>query len=235
MNNDRWNIAQEYEKNWWDTRKENVSLEFYRHFAEDLTEHLQGIFEIKKDTVTLEIGSGAAGTITFLDSEEKYAIDPLEYYYSTVEQFTKDRDSRVRYYSAKGENLPFDNLFFDLIIIDNVLDHCDDPEKVIKEMYRVIKKEGIIFLRQNTYHFWGVFIRNRLEKFTFDKGHPYTFSKKILKNYIEREGFIIVKYSRNGYFKTWIQELFAFRKKEFIKAMLFATRDKTTYILRKEY
>ena len=233
MNENRWELAQEYEKEWWDSRKEAISLDFYKHFAEDLNGILKDILEIKKNTFILEIGSGAAGTITFIDSDNKYAIDPLEYFYSTVKEFTKDRDSRVKYFSAKGEELPFEKEMFDLIIIDNVLDHCADPDKVVEEMNRVLKPGGIIFFRQNTYHCWGVFVRSIMEKIVFDKGHPFTFSKSRLEKIFTKFNFTTLKFSRFGYFKTWKKEFFSFKPKELAKALLFATRDKTLYILKK--
>jgi SAM-dependent methyltransferase len=233
MTENRWEQAQKYEKNWWENQKDSITIEFYKNFAEELKIVLNGILDIQKTTSILEIGSGAAGTITFIDSDNKYAIDPLEYFYSTVNEFTKDRDPRVNYFTAKGEDLPFDTHKFDLIIIDNVLDHCSDPEAVLSEMDRVLKKGGVIYFRQNTYHFWGIFVRTLMEKITFDKGHPFTFSKKQLQKLFKKFHFDTLKFSSNGYFSTWKNEFLTFKKKEMAKALLFATRDKTLYILRK--
>jgi len=234
MKTNRWNLAQMYEKNWWNNKKEGISIVFYKNFAEVLSKDLTGVLEIKQNTYVLEIGSGAAGTITYVESEKKYAIDPLEYYYSTVIEFTRDRDQRVNYYTGKGEDLPFESAKFDLIILDNVLDHCSDPDKVFYEMERVLKSGGILYFRQNTYHFWGVIIRTLLEKIMFDKGHPFTFSKKHLEKLFPQFHFRVLKFSSNGYFETWKKEFFSFKPKELAKAMLFATRDKTLYILKKE-
>lgn len=233
MGENRWNQAQKYEKNWWENQKRLITLDFYKNFAVELNDTLNGILTINKDTFILEIGSGAAGIITFIESDHKYAIDPLEYYYSSVDEFTKDRDQRVNYLTAMGENLPYENEMFDLIIIDNVLDHCSEPVKVIEEMKRVLKPGGIIYFRQNTYHFWGVFVRFIMEKIAFDKGHPFTFSKNQLEKLFVKYHFKTMRYSNNGYFKTWKKEFLAFKAKELAKALLFATRDKTLYILKK--
>lgn len=229
----RWNEAQKYEKKWWDSKKKEIITTFYANFAEKLIDDLDGILEIKLDTSVLEIGSGAAGTITYINSNVKYAIDPLEYYYSTIEAFTKNRDSRVKYFTAKGEELPFESEKFDLIIIDNVLDHCSDPMKVISEMRRTLKKGGIIYFRQNTYHIWGLFVRTLMEKISFDKGHPFTFTKKYLENQFLSNNFSILKFTHYGYFSTWKKEFFTLKVKEIAKALLFATRDKTLFVLRR--
>ncbi|MBZ9569801.1 class I SAM-dependent methyltransferase, partial [Patescibacteria group bacterium] len=39
-----------------------------------------------------------------------------------------------------GGNLPFRNLFFDIVLINYVLHHAQDPERLLKEAKRVSKK-----------------------------------------------------------------------------------------------
>jgi SAM-dependent methyltransferase len=47
---------------------------------------------------------------------------------------------------AKGERLPFKDASFDGAICDQVLEHVYDPEAVVREMVRVTKPDGLIFL-----------------------------------------------------------------------------------------
>ena len=182
----------------------------------------------------LEIGSGAAGILTFLQSKSRYAIDPLENFYSTVPQFVEFRDKSVKYYTMKAEKLEFADSMFDLIINDNVLDHCEDPMRVLQEMQRVLKKGGVIYLRLVTFHIWGKLIRAVLEKFRIDKGHPYTFTKNALGAVFQLSRLKMIRCSSRGYFKTWLADLFSGTFKGFLKATLFATRDKTLYILKRQ-
>jgi ubiquinone/menaquinone biosynthesis C-methylase UbiE len=232
-NTKRWTLAQEYERNWWDTRANDIDFEFYKNYSEELRKYLEYTLEINKNTTVLECGSGAGGILTYLkESENRYAIDPLEKFYSQVPQFTKQRDKEVKYFSAKGENLPFKNKLFDLVIMDNVLDHCDNPEEVIKEIKRVIKNNGILYFKQNTYHLWGKIVRYIMELFLIDRGHPYTFSKRNLSRLILSGKFKLLKSGRGGYFKTWKKEFFSKRRKDKIKALLLVNRDKVTYLLK---
>ena len=233
MNLNRWNLAQNYEKNWWGNNKNQISNDFYQESANELIESISGNIVITKNSTILEIGSGAIGIISFIDSDHKYGVDPLEHYYSTVDSFVKSRDPRVKYSTAMGEELPFEANFFDLIIIDNVLDHCSFPEKVMSELDRVLKAGGLVYFRQNTYHFWGVFVRRVMEKVMIDKGHPFTFSKRALKDLFFNHNLNIISFNSNGYFKTWKREFFSLKLKEIAKALLFATRDKALYILKK--
>lgn len=233
MKLNRWNKAQKYEKDWWLSRKDDVDLSFYETFSIELLEDIEGVIKIENGTQILEIGSGAAGIITFLkDSEYRYAIDPLEDTYASVKHFLEYRDKNVNYFNGIGEELPFEDNKFDFIIIDNVLDHCEDPDKVFSEMKRTIKNNGIIYFRQNTYTCWGKFVRSMMEKFEIDKGHPFTFTKKGLKDSFKKYNFDILKFKRGGYFKTWLKEFLSFTKHGLVKACLLVNRDRTLYILK---
>lgn len=229
----RWKLAQEYERNWWLNQAEKIDLTFYKNFAVEIIDLLKPFIEIKFDTKILEIGSGAAGIITHLQSKYRFAIDPLEDFYSSIPKYKNYRDKNVFYQTAVGENLPFKSEFFDLILMDNVLDHCDNPIKVLQEMNRVLKKDGILYFRQNTYHLWARFIRRIMEIFLIDKGHPHTFSKNELHRVFNQYGFEILYKNRDGYFSTWLWEIKSNRLIDKIKAVLLVNRDKYTLILRK--
>ncbi len=229
----RWKLAQEYERNWWLKRAETIYLDFYKNFAIEIISLLKPFIEIGKKTKILEIGSGAAGLVTHLQSDFCFAIDPLEDFYASIPRYKNYRDNKVFYQAAIGENLPFKSEVFDLIIMDNVLDHCENPQQVLNEMKRVIKKGGILYFRQNTYHLWGRFIRKLMELFLIDKGHPHTFYKKQLKRYFSNHGFEILYNARDGYFSTWLYELKSKRLVDKIKALLLVNRDKFTLILKK--
>ena len=154
-NNSRWDIAQNYEKEWWQTRKNQIEFDFYKAYADELKQQIQGILEVTSATSILEIGSGAGGILTYLKSDDRQAIDPLEDFYSSVPGFQTQRDPDVKYQKAKAEKLPFVKNRFDFIICDNVLDHCDDIKDVFTEMQRVLRDQGKVYLRLNIYTFWG--------------------------------------------------------------------------------
>ena len=51
-----------------------------------------------------------------------------------------------------SENLPFANETFDVIVCTQVLEHVNDPKRVIVEMHRVLKGGGLIIL--STHGIW---------------------------------------------------------------------------------
>ena len=57
--------------------------------------------------------------------------------------------------SSAAEKLPFDDNSFDLIYSTNVLEHVQDPKKVIEESIRVLKPAGYLqFVIPNYFSFW---------------------------------------------------------------------------------
>lgn len=43
-----------------------------------------------------------------------------------------------------AEKLPYEDRFFDIVILSEVLEHVFDPKKVMKESLRVLKREGLV-------------------------------------------------------------------------------------------
>ncbi len=53
---------------------------------------------------------------------------------------------------AAGENLPVKDRSFDLAVCFQVLEHCNNPEKVVSEMKRVLQKGGYVMV--STHGIW---------------------------------------------------------------------------------
>lgn len=56
-----------------------------------------------------------------------------------------------RFILSRGENLPFKSESFDLVYSNQVIEHVKDPEKCISEIFRVLKKGGILYIRAPDY------------------------------------------------------------------------------------
>ena len=50
----------------------------------------------------------------------------------------------VKAYSYDGVNLPFENNFFDRIIISHCLEHTNEPEKFLLEIMSKLKNSGVL-------------------------------------------------------------------------------------------
>ena len=98
----------------------------------------------KNDIQILEIGGGTAPHINFLKHNYKnyYSIDIDEN--NELDNFYKNNYPEIKYQKFDGFNIPFNNNFFDRIIISHCLEHIVGPEKFLFEMLRVCKSEGVI-------------------------------------------------------------------------------------------
>lgn len=105
-----------------------------------------------KEKKLLEVGSGFG--IFLLVARQRYNIDaygvePSSEGFGESDSIAKKilSDNWVNpdvIVNGKGEAIPFPDSHFDVAYSTNVLEHVDDPQKVVSEMVRVTKPGGII-------------------------------------------------------------------------------------------
>jgi len=134
---------------------------------------------LPKEGKGLEIGVGTGRFASVLGVE--YGIDPSE----KMLEIAKQRGVRVKL--ADGENLPFEDAVFDYTIAIISLCFTQDPQKVLKEANRVLKKEGRIIV--------GIIDRDSflgklyLKKKSIFYEHAKLFSVKELTVLLKKAGF----------------------------------------------
>ncbi len=110
---------------------------------------LEQVRPIGESDHVLEVGSGAHGVIFFFGSANSVGVDPLAEHYSALFPAWQ---SRARTIAAYGENLPFENGSFDVVLSDNVVDHAERPATIIAEMVRVLAPSGLLYFTVNVHH-----------------------------------------------------------------------------------
>ena len=111
----------------------------------------------------LELGCGVGTMLVVARTKyniDAYGIEPSEDEFSPFNLISKElikehelpENIIVRGFA---EHLPFEDESFDLIYSTNVLEHVQNPEKVLKESIRVLKKGGYLqFVIPNYFSFW---------------------------------------------------------------------------------
>ena len=113
----------------------------------------------------LVIGGGSVGrSLNPLYDDEKIEIYSFDIYASPTVQFVADAHA-----------LPLCDEFFDAVIVQAVLEHVLEPQKVVAEIWRVLKQDGLVYaetpfmqhVHEGAYDF---------TRFT-ESGHRYLFRR----------------------------------------------------------
>jgi len=97
------------------------------------------------------------------------------------------------------KKLPYKNNTFDYIVCTEVLGYLDNPVFVLKEMNRILKKGGRLFLTtpgvENIYSKYLFLFKNRFMHFFDDIENPQTHPLLLrsLRYYLEEVGFKILR------------------------------------------
>jgi ubiquinone/menaquinone biosynthesis C-methylase UbiE len=138
--------------------KEKV-LEYWVKYR--FLDEIKRVCEINDDKKILDIGCGISTVLHFINGE-RYGIDPLANEYLGLYKYPKD--ITIKY--GLGENIPFQDQFFDIILCSNALDHNVNPHQTIQEIYRVLKDNGFFVLTVELFETEG----------PRDLAHPHSFT-----------------------------------------------------------
>lgn len=100
-------------------------------------------------TRALEVGSGAHGLIFYFEAAERVGVDPLADHYR---ELFPAWQSRAKTIAVGGESLPFEPGSFDVVLCDNVVDHAENPRRIVEEIARVLAPGGLLYFTVNVHH-----------------------------------------------------------------------------------
>ncbi|MCX7917334.1 MAG: class I SAM-dependent methyltransferase [bacterium] len=162
----------------WDKNKEIIP-EKYRRIVKELK-----IIDKQK---ILDIGTGTGILIPYLlETKKNIEIYAIDYSEKMIEKFkSKKFPENVKGFVMDIHNTEFNDDFFDRIIANACYPHFDNKARALKEIYRILKKEGLFVISHPT----GRKFVNEIHKKTFPFYKDIIPSFKRLKNYIEKFGF----------------------------------------------
>lgn len=133
----------------WEYEKGADTIKFYADFISK-----EDMF---KDKTVLDIGCGAAGKSLYyanLGAKKVYGVDVVEKYReaSAVLAAEKGLSDKFEFYCGNAAKLGFEDEFFDTIIMNDSMEHVSEPEAVVRECKRVLKKGGRLYINFCPYY-----------------------------------------------------------------------------------
>ena len=105
---------------------------------------MTGLSTINKSIKVLEIGCGNGWAISYFSPNiECYAIDIGNFYGESL----KNRGVKFVTLDVNENNLPYQDQVFDLVMLNHVIEHISNYERLLKELHRVSLNGGYVYIR----------------------------------------------------------------------------------------
>lgn len=118
-------------------------IEFRKQDAKEKMKYFKDL--VDRDGIGVDVGCGLISVFHGMENRV-IAIDPLMEGYN---QILRKEDDNIKYLEASGEEIPFADEYFDYAFCVNVIDHTPNPDKMAKEIKRVVKRGGKIYFEVN--------------------------------------------------------------------------------------
>lgn len=192
-----------YEQSIWGHGQASIALSSPTSFR--LRQSLQSLANLPDNAKVMELGCGAGQFI-----REIKALRPtLACYGSDISDhainLAKQANDGVSYDLSAEKKLPYEDNFFDAVLIFDVLEHVTDPGAILAEVHRTLKSGGVFYsfvpCEGDALSLW-----NLLRKFNIGTdltklyaGHINRFSRKELVKLVTSYGFTVdrIRYSEH--------------------------------------
>jgi len=141
-----------------DERAYNSDLCVQRYFQRRRTNTIKTMLDAKNSDVILDIGCGSGVQLHALNLNSPNLIIGMDVNRSVLQYAKSKNFPNAEFLIADAENLPFKKDTFSKIICAEIIEHLHQPEKMIAESERVLKKGGaIVISTPNEQSVWGVY------------------------------------------------------------------------------
>jgi len=104
--------------------------------------------DLLKDKNLLDLGSFTGGRLIAWSENYRlkkvYGIDINPVFKIAAEEFSVEKKINAEFKIGVGENLPYENNFFDFIVTTDTFEHVQNLEKSMDECFRVLKPGGML-------------------------------------------------------------------------------------------
>jgi ubiquinone/menaquinone biosynthesis C-methylase UbiE len=164
---------------------EAYSLWEYRTGRDILESYADRLGDLRGKSV-LDVGCGLGGkTVAYAEAGARVTgVDISEDNISRCVEFARSRGVEAVFTAGDAERLPFAEGAFDAIIANDSLEHFASPEGALRELARVLKSGGSIFLFFTP---WGSPLGSHLYDYIHTPWCHLVFPEWLLRALLERE------------------------------------------------
>lgn len=165
-------------------------------FVSFMNQILKEVLKFKKSGCLLEIGCGV-GYFLELAQEQGFDIQGTELSQEAIKTINKNLGNKI---VKKGflSEINFSQEYFDVIVMNHVLEHILDLNKFLGEVNRILKKDGILVIGSPNFN--GLFAKLTKRKWPGlrPKEHIWQFEPKSISNILKINGFKILRLKRKS-------------------------------------
>jgi SAM-dependent methyltransferase len=207
VSTDRWTEAQQAEAGFWSGATHNALL-VSRALADQVDAAVWARAKLGPnglpDGPLAEFGVGPIGVACahFIDEDrdvvgvEPLALTPLQELRLPAALVAAISASRTRYehHVVRGESTGLPDRQFAAVVVNNALDHVQDPAALLSEAHRVLVPNGILFIACDAFSELALlklrlWTARRSPDSTFVKAHPFRFRRQDLFGLVAAAGF----------------------------------------------
>jgi len=144
------------------SKEDKHEVYFDKNHYYGVLKELENAVDGFKNKKVLEIGSGYGMLSAIANKEfnyDFYGIEPTKVeaegrFEQSQILFNENNIEKTKITAGFGESLPFDDESFNVVFSFQVLEHVQDPYKVLSESWRVLKKGGQLYINAPNYNFF---------------------------------------------------------------------------------
>lgn len=161
---------------------------FEERFRNIFQKRFNRINRYKKGSRVLEIGCSTGLLLQIFQQAgwETWGVEPSHSYKTAQRRADKIIHSRFEE-AALPEN------YFDVVVLNHVLEHVSDPVSILAKVKHVLKKGGIVYIDVPNFGSWGRQVEQQYWPLLLPYEHVHHFTPKTLSKTAEKAGLATIE------------------------------------------